>query len=283
MRRLESLAAESATLQAYLREIARFPRLTPEEEQGLARRAHLDSDDDARQRLVECNLRFVVSYAKRYRHLGVGLLDLIHEGNLGLIEAARRFDPSRNVKFLTYAVWWVRQSIMHVLSDASHAYTVPVKVAGAASRFGRQVEALRAALDHRPTSEEVADQLDMSEDDVRLMAQLQGTDVSLSEPAFSRAGGDPLDLEDALSGPAGEVDDDLTRAALVDELDAALADLDPREQHVMRLRYGLHGGEPCTLEQIGERLKKTRERIRQIESRAIRKLRRRKSLRSFLN
>jgi RNA polymerase primary sigma factor len=282
VRRLESLASDAATLQAYLKAIAQFPRLTPEEEQTLATRARLESDDDARQRLVEANLRFVVSYAKRYRHLGVGLLDLIHEGNLGLIEASRRFDPSRHVKFISYAVWWVRQGIMHVLSDSTHADFVPAKVDGAASRLGRQVEALRASLDHRPTAEEVADELDMSEDDVRLMVQAQGRDLSLSEPA-NQEGDDRIDLEQTLADGTGELDDDLDREALVDELDAALSDLNGREQEVMRLRYGLHGGEPCTLEQIGDRLNTTREQIRQIESLALRKLRRRKSLRSFLN
>jgi RNA polymerase primary sigma factor len=225
----------------------------------------------------------VVSYAKRYRHLGVGLLDLIHEGNLGLIEASRRFDPSRNVKFITYAVWWVRQGIMHVLSDSSRAYSVPAKVAGAASRFGRQVEALRAALDHRPSAAEVADELDMTADDVRLMLQLQGADLSLSEPASPGGDDDRFDLEETLAGATGDLADDLTREALVGALDAALSDLSAREQEVMRLRYGLHGAEPATLEQIGDRLNTTRERIRQIESLALRKLRRRKSLRSFLN
>jgi RNA polymerase primary sigma factor len=282
VRRLETLASESATLQAYLKAIAQFPRLTPEEEQGLAWRAHLEADPDARQRLVESNLRFVVSYAKRYRHLGVGLLDLIHEGNLGLIEASRRFDPSRHVKFITYAVWWVRQSIMHILSESSRVDVVPAKVAGAASRFGRQVEALRASLDHRPTTEEVADELDMSDDDVRLMVRLQGTDSPLSEPVF-QDDDDRIDLEQTLADGTGDLDDEPTREALVDELDAALADLSAREQEVMRMRYGLHGGEPCTLDQIGERLNTTPERIRQIESLALRKLRRRKSLRSFLN
>jgi RNA polymerase primary sigma factor len=159
---------------------------------------------------------------------------------------------------------------------------VPAKVDGAASRLGRQVEALRASLDHRPTAEEVADELDMSEDDVRLMVQAQGRDLSLSEPA-NQEGDDRIDLEQTLADGTGELDDDLDREALVDELDAALSDLNGREQEVMRLRYGLHGGEPCTLEQIGDRLNTTREQIRQIESLALRKLRRRKSLRSFLN
>src|SRR5262245_3215035 len=229
---------DSGTLSAYLREIAKLPRLTADEERALGHRIQ-QHDDAALGTLVEANLRFVVAYAKRYRGHGVSFLDLIHEGNLGLIEASRRFDPSRNVKFITYAVWWVRQGIMHILSDASRAYSVPARVAGAASRFGRQVEALRASLDHIPTSAEVADELDMSEDDVRLMVQLHTTAVSLSEPAFQRADGAPPALEDTLAGGTGEIDDELTREALVDELDAALAELDPREQQVMRLRYGL--------------------------------------------
>jgi RNA polymerase primary sigma factor len=284
VRRLESLAADSATLQAYLREIAKFPRLTPDQERDLGRRIRQRTDEHAERALVEGNLRFVVSYAKRYRHLGVPFLDLIHEGNLGLIEAAKRFDPERNVKFISYAVWWIRQSIMHLLSEASRAYAVPARVSGAAARFGRQVHALQAQLEHAPTAREIADELDIPEDEAVALMRLQEHDVSLNDRVWVHASGDGVELGDTLPDTAAhEIDDDLTRDALVAELEEALGELDPRERQIMRLRYGLHDDEPWTLQQIGDRLRLTRERIRQIESRAMQKLRRRKNLRSYLN
>ena len=283
MRRLETLASDSATLQAYLREIAKFPRLTVEEERELGRRIREGDDERATTSLVEGNLRFVVSYAKRYRNLGVPFLDLIHEGNLGLIEAARRFDPERNVKFITYAVWWIRQSIVHLLSESTRAFSLPTKVSGAAARFGRQVAALHAQLEHTPTTQEIADQLDISEEDAQTMMRLQGDDVSLSDRIWTH-GTEGVELGETLPDQAmHEVDDDLTREALVTELEAAMGELDPKERQVMRLRFGLHDDEPWTLQQIGDRLRLSRERIRQIESRAMQKLRRRKNLRSYLN
>ena len=140
-------SSESDALQAYLRAIARIPRLTVEEERELGRRIREDQDQDALRRLVEGNLRFVVSYTKRYRGLGVSFLDLIHEGNLGLMEAARRFDPERNVKFITYAVWWIRQALTHALSTQTRAFSLPQKVSGAAARFTREVAELTEQLE----------------------------------------------------------------------------------------------------------------------------------------
>src|SRR5688500_12077880 len=157
--------SESDALQAYLRAIARIPRLTPEEERELGRRIRQDHDQDALRRLVEGNLRFVVSYAKRYRGLGVSFLDLIHEANLGLMEAARRFDPDRNVKFITYAVWWIRQALTHALSTQTRAFSLPQKVSGAAARLNRDVAELTEQLERRPTSSEIAADTAMSEAD----------------------------------------------------------------------------------------------------------------------
>lgn len=233
MRWIETLAADSATLHVYLREIAKFPRLTIEQERALGHRIRQRSDDEALKTLVEANLRFVVSYAKRYRDLGVPLLDLIHEGNLGLIEGARRFDPDRHVKVISCAVWWIRQSIMHLLAESSRASALQGKVAGAVARFGRDVSTLHGKLEHAPTML--------------------------------------------------EIDDESTRDAIVQELESAMVDLDPKERQVMRLRYGLHGGDAWTLRQLGDRLRVSRGRIRQIESRALQKVRRHKTLRSHLN
>src|SRR5262245_34306993 len=238
---------EASTLAAYLREISKLPRLTVDEEHALALRVREHRDDDALTRLVEANLRFVVSYAKRYRGLGVGFLDLIHEGNLGLIEAARRFDPSRNVKFITYAVWWVREAKMHVLSDQTRAFSFPPK----------QFAVLYNAHE----------------------------DVSLNQPAEGRRGedGPRRELADLLAQDGVPIDDEMIHQADLDELVAALSDLDGKEQEIVRLRYGLDDDEEHTLQEIGDRMHLSRERVRQIESRAKDKLRRSAKLRSHLN
>jgi RNA polymerase primary sigma factor len=227
------------TLHAYLRAIAKLPRVTPDEERALARRiqASAGADEEAVQRLVESNLRFVVSYAKRYRAYGVPFLDLIHEGNLGLIEAARRFDAGRNVKFITYAVWWIRQAILHLLTGETRA-------ASAAS-------------------------------------------VSLDAPAVSGGEDGPElweRLEQEIEPPAEAA---LVRRALHDQIRDALKDLDDKERKVVALRFGLYRrDDPRTLQEIGDRLHLTRERVRQIEARAKDKLRRSRratGLRSYLN
>jgi RNA polymerase primary sigma factor len=228
---------DASALGAYLREIAKLPRLTVDEERALGTKIQVDRDEAAMARLVEANLRFVVSYAKRYRGHGVSFLDLIHEGNLGLMEAARRYDPAHNVKFITYAVWWVRQSLMHVLADSTRAFSFPPKMFGVLHAGGPG-----------------------------------GEDVSLSETL-----GDRLPVEQA------PVEDELIHQADLDELAAALLDLEGKEQEVVRLRYGLGDGEPQTLQEIGDRLHLSRERVRQIESRAKEKLRRSARLRSHLN
>ena len=243
---------DASALSAYLREIAKLPRLTPDQERELGQRIQVERDEAAITRLVEANLRFVVSYAKRYRGLGVSFLDLIHEGNLGLIEAAWRFDPSRNVKFITYAVWWVRESMMHVLADQTRAFSFPPK--------------LFATLRRGPGG---------------------GADVSLSEPVSRSAAGDEgssRELGDLLEqdGVPAVVDEMIHQADL-DELAEALRDLDGKEREVVRLRFGLEDDEPRTLREIGDRLHLSRERVRQIESRAKDKLRRSTRLRSHLN
>lgn len=284
MRKLESIAADAASLQAYLREIAKCPRLTVEQERDLGRRIQQHGDEGALTQLVEGNLRFVVSYAKRYRRLGVPFLDLIHEGNLGLIEGARRFDPERNVKFITYAVWWIRQSIMHLLSEESRVYALPPRVSGAAVRFGRQVAALAAQLEHAPSTREIADELEITEADVQMLLQLQADDVSLSDRLGAGDEGS-AEVGDMLADTAAlpHVEDTLLQAAFAGQLSVALDALEPREREVMRLRYGLGEQEPMTLQQVGDRLRLSRERVRQIETRAIQKLRRFKTLKSYLN
>jgi RNA polymerase primary sigma factor len=239
----------ASTLSAYLREIAKLPRLSVEEERELGQRIQQHRDEAALTRLVECNLRFVVSYAKRYRGLGVSFLDLIHEGNLGLIEAAKRFDPSRNVKFITYAVWWIREAMMHALSDQTRAFSFPPK--------------LFATLHNGPE------------------------DVSLNEPVGGRSAAaretPGRELADLLPQDQTAVDDEMIHQSDLDELTSALSDLDGKEREIVRLRFGLEDDEEHTLQEIGDRLHLSRERVRQIESRAKEKLRRSAKLRSHLN
>ncbi|MBI2219861.1 MAG: RNA polymerase sigma factor RpoD/SigA [Acidobacteria bacterium] len=281
--------ADDDALRAYLRAIARAPRLTPEEEQALAHRIQQSRgrDDDALRRLVEGNLRFAVHYAKRYRDFGVPFLDLIHEGNLGLIEAAKRFDPGRHVKFITYAVWWVRQSILHALSSQSRVFSLPQKVSGAALKFRRDVAALAETLDRAPSMEEIGARLGLSPAEIESLTELGATDVSLSD-LVAGEGTDGVHMEDTIHQVAvPPAEDDVIRRHLAEQLACALSELDVKEREIVRLRFGLtREGEPRTLQEIGDRLRLSRERIRQIESRAKAKLRHSKravGLRSYLN
>ena len=286
MRREAGEDAQADALQAYLRAISKLPRLTPEQEQELGRRIQRDQDQDALRRLVEGNLRFVVSYAKRYRGLGVSFLDLIHEGNLGLMEAARRFDPGRNVKFITYAVWWIRQALTHALSTQTRAFSLPQKVSGAAARLTREVAELTEQLERTPTSSEIAADTEMSEADVAALMRLGARDVSLSDRLVAEDESGP-EIGDLIESPSAPIEDDLLRQSMVERVRAALSELDDKERAIVELRFGLdRDGEMRTLQEIGEALHLSRERIRQIETRAKEKLRRSKranELRSYLN
>jgi RNA polymerase primary sigma factor len=287
MRREAGEDAQADALQAYLRAIARLPRLTAEQEQELGRRIQRDHDQEALRRLVEGNLRFVVSYAKRYRGLGVSFLDLIHEGNLGLMEAARRFDPERNVKFITYAVWWIRQALTHALSTQTRAFSLPQKVSGAAARLTREVAELTEQLERAPTSSEIAADTEMSEADVAVLMRLGARDVSLSDRMGVADDESGPEIGDLIESPSPPIEEDLVRQSMVDRVRAALSELDDKEREIVELRFGLdRDGEMRTLQEIGEALHLSRERIRQIEARAKEKLRRSKranELRSYLN
>jgi RNA polymerase primary sigma factor len=259
VRRIETLAADSTTLQSYLREISKFPRLTIEQERELGRRIQQRADADALGALVESNLRFVASYAQRYRKLGVPVLDLIHEGNLGLLEGAKRFNPERDEPFITHAAWWVRQSMLHLLTG-----TVGL-------------QALETRLDTAPLRDGSVD-VDVPID---LVADQPGDGIADRMDRIQRER--QLDLEDVLPDLAlHEIQDREMRDALVQQLECALVELDPTERQVLRLRFGLHS-DPQTVPQISERLGLTRRRVRAIESRAEQKLRRGKFLRSYLN
>jgi RNA polymerase primary sigma factor len=276
-------AATGDSLNAYIREIGKFKPLSADEEKELGRRIQ-QGDAEALNRMVEANLRFVVSYGKRYRGMGLSFLDLIHEGNLGLIEAAKRFDPDRNVKFISYAVWWIRQAIFHALSEHTRVFRLPPKMSGQVSRIGSARERLAAELERQPTTAEVAKETDLSEAEVENLMRVSGEDLSLS----STVGEDgTLELGDTLEQetiPA--VEGELIRSSFEEQIRKIVAELDDKEREVIRMRFGLDGEEPRTLQEIGEALGLSRERIRQIESKAKEKLRRNQraqGLRGYLN
>jgi RNA polymerase primary sigma factor len=266
-----SRPATGDSLNAYIREIARFKPLTQPQEKELGWRIRR-GDQEALQRLVEANLRFVVSYAKRYRGLGMSFLDLIHEGTLGLIEAARRFDPERNVKFISYAVWWVRQAIFHALSEHMRVFRLPQKLSSQVSKMGTARQRLTAELERAPTTEELAAKTELSKKEVEALLMAGGEDLSLST-AVGEEG--TLELGDILeqgSVPSAELE--LIRSSFEEQVRAMVSQLDEKEREVIKLRFGLDGEEPRTLQEIGESLGLSRERIRQIESKAKEKLRR---------
>ena len=285
--RLEhELSAEGVALddpvKAYLKEIGQVPLLSAEEEQTLARAARA-GDADARRRLSEANLRLVVSVAKRYAGRGLPFLDLIQEGNLGLMKAAEKFEPDRGFKFSTYATWWIRQSITRAIADQGRTIRIPVHLVEHINRVRKTAGELLRKNGREPTAEEIAVRLEMEPDRVRELLQLAQEPVSLETP-----GGEEEDahLEDFIQDEeAGIPVDEAGRQLLRRELMSVLKSLTPREERVITLRFGLDDGRPRTLEELGKEFNVTRERIRQIEAKALRKLRhpsRAKRLRDYL-
>ena len=264
-------AASSETLKKYLQEISKLPRITPDEEKVLGDRIQR-GDKEALRKLVEANLRFVVSFAKRYRNCGLSFLDLINEGNIGLIEAAKRFNPKKNVKFITYAVWWVRQAIIHALSDQSGAFRLPQKQANLLYRIGKTISQLTIDLERAPSPDEIAKRLEIPVAEVVALLQVADENVSLSTVIDEEH---EFHLSDKLEQdliPSAEAE--LMRASLKDHLYSCIGDLDPKEQKVLRLRFGLDESDPKTLKEIGEMMGLSRERIRQIEAQALEKMHR---------
>jgi len=276
-------AQSSESLKKYLKEIAKLPRITVEEERRLGDRIR-KGDKAAVQKLVEANLRFVVSYAKRYRGCGLSFLDLINEGNIGLIEAARRYDPRKKVKFITYAVWWIRQSIIHVLSDQSGAFRLPQKQANLLYRIGKAQASLAYDLKRNPTSEEIAQKLEVEVEDVDALLQVSDENVSLSAVIDEEHEFHLSDKLEQQTTPAADLV--YVRNAMRAHVRGALDELDEKEKRVLSLRFGLDGDDPRTLKEIGEMLGLSRERIRQIEAQALGKLNRSQrcqTLRGYLN
>ena len=270
-------------VRTYLKEIGRIPLLTLEEEQELAKRMS-EGDQEARDKMVEANLRLVVSVAKHYVGRGLLFLDLIQEGNVGLIKAVEKFDYTKGYKFSTYATWWIRQSISRAIADQARTIRIPVHMVETINRVTRMSRQLTQELGREPNSEEIGAKLDMTPEKVEEIQKLSMEPVSLETPVGEE---DDSHLGDFI--PDGEEDEPVemaTRTILSEQLEEVMSTLSPREAEVIRLRYGLDDGKPRTLEEVGKEFDVTRERIRQIEAKALRKLRhpsRAKKLKDFLS
>lgn len=262
---------DEGSLDQYLRDISVFPLITREREVELAKRIR-QNDQEALDTLVRSNLRFVVSVAKKYQNQGVSLSDLINEGNLGLIRAAHKFDETKGIKFISYAVWWIRQAMLQSLAEHSRIVRLPLNRAGTLYRIGKVSRQLDQELGRSPTPEEIAARLKISTQEVEETMVIANTHVSLDDP-YS-ADKDDTALVDHLTAEGQESPDEGTyTAALSDDLDRALGTLSERERRVLAMYFGLGGDEPMTLEDIGRKLGLTRERIRQIKEKAIQRLR----------
>jgi RNA polymerase primary sigma factor len=265
----EGITADS--LQIYLHEISAIPMLTPETEKEFAWRYRQSLDKEALRQLIEANLRFVVAVAKRYRHRrGISFHDLINEGNLGLIQAARRFDPAKNVRLVTYAMWWIRQSILRALSEYERPFKLPPRKVALSHQIARSAKELRSKQEREPRVDEIAKDVGTTPEEV---SELYGMrQESLDEVLDDESGFTLLDSLKQKAVPSAE--DTLLHRMLIARIGEILAHLSEREERVLRLRFGIYGGEAMTLEEIGEVMYLSRERVRQIEKNAVNKLRR---------
>jgi RNA polymerase primary sigma factor len=276
---------ESQSLDKYLQEIGRVELLTGDEEIEIAKQIKKGGDEGQRamERLTKANLRFVVSVAKQYQNQGLSLGDLINEGNLGLIKAAKRFDETRGFKFISYAVWWIRQSILQALAEQSRIVRLPLNRVGALNKIGKKYSELEQAYEREPTSAELAEQLDMSMSEVTDTIKISGRHLSVDAPFNDGEDNRLLDVLPNEQQPPP--DHGLMAESLRVEVRRALSTLSEREAEVVRLYFGLDNEHSLTLEEIGERFNLTRERVRQIKEKAIRRLRhasRSKALRAYL-
>ena len=273
---------DSQALDKYFHDIGKVTLLTPEQEIELARKIR-EGDAQALEKLTKANLRFVVSVAKQYQNQGLSLGDLINEGNLGLIKAARRFDETRGFKFISYAVWWIRQSIMQALAEQSRIVRLPLNRVGALNKIGKAYSSLEQEFEREPSPEELAEELQMNVDDVSEAMTLSAKHLSMDAPFISNEENRLLDVLENAEEPSP--DTILMSESLKEEVERALAKLSAREAEVIKLYFGLDVDEPLTLEEIGEKFNLTRERVRQIKEKAIRRLRnttRSKELKKYL-
>ncbi len=273
---------ETASLDKYLQEIGKVDLITAEEEVELARRIK-QGDRIALEKLTKANLRFVVSVSKQYQNQGLSLPDLINEGNLGLIKAAQRFDETRGFKFISYAVWWIRQSILQALAEQSRIVRLPLNKIGSINKINKASARLEQSFEREPNSEEIASELEMTEGEVKESMRNAGRHVSMDAPLIQDEDNtmyDVLRSEEATTPETG-----LLYESLRKEIDRAIQTLTQREADVVKLYFGLNAGHPMTLEEIGEKFDLTRERVRQIKEKAIRRLKhtsRSKILKSYL-
>lgn len=273
---------ESQSLDKYLQEIGKVDLLTPDEEIELAIRIK-KNDQLALEKLVKANLRFVVSVAKQYQNQGLSLGDLINEGNLGLIKAARRFDETRGFKFISYAVWWIRQSILQALAEQSRIVRLPLNRVGALNKIGKAYSSLEQEYEREPSAHELAQELDMDINEVSDTLKISGRAVSMDAPFTTGEENRLLDILENEEQPSPDFT--LMSESLRSEIERALNTLSEREAEVVKLYFGLNKEHSLTLEEIGEKFNLTRERVRQIKEKAIRRLRhasRSKNLRAYL-
>lgn len=277
---------DSVAIDKYLQEIGKYEVLSADEEVALAKRIH-EGDKEALQRLVECNLRFVVSVAKQYQNNGLTLGDLINEGNLGLIKAAKCFDETRGFKFISYAVWWIRQTILQSIADNARMVRLPLNKISSMNKVNRQYFKLEQEFQREPTAEEIAHAMDWTEEEVKESLQVAHRMVSMDAPLAvgndsNSTLGDVLMTNDNLQP---EVERELFADSLRTEIERSFSTLDPRDAEVLRMYYGLGGYVSMSLDEIAERMDLTSERVRQIKAKAIRKLKdswRSKRLRAYL-
>ncbi|MBQ1298597.1 RNA polymerase sigma factor RpoD [Candidatus Saccharibacteria bacterium] len=276
---VDSFADDSVRL--YLREIGKIPLLTPEEEAELAQKI-VKGDKKAKDKMVESNMRLVVSIAKRYGGRGLDFLDLIQEGNTGLLRAVEKFDPDKGFKFSTYATWWVRQAITRAIADQARTIRIPVHMVETINKVLRTTRKLTSELNREPTNEEIAKALDMEPEKIDYVMRIK-QDIASLDASVGREGDD----EDSVLGDFVEdeerdsPEDSAANQILKEQLSEIIATLTDREQKIIRLRFGIGGGRPHTLEEVGNEFDVTRERIRQIEAKALSKLRKNKETRKL--
>ncbi|MBS1634890.1 MAG: sigma-70 family RNA polymerase sigma factor [Bacteroidetes bacterium] len=274
---------ETASLDMYLQDIGKVELITADEEVVLAQKIKA-GDQRALDKLVKANLRFVVSVSKQYQNQGLSLPDLINEGNLGLIKAAQRFDETRGFKFISYAVWWIRQSILQALAEQSRIVRLPLNKIGSINKINKTYAILEQALEREPSAEELAEALDLLPEDIRDTMKNQSRHMSMDAPlSTGEEGGSMYEVLENIH--ASSPDNDLIVESLRREIERALTTLTAREADVVKLYFGLSGGHSHSLEEIGEKFELTRERVRQIKEKAVRRLKhtsRSKVLRGYL-
>ncbi len=260
---------DTPSLDKYLHEIGKVDLITAEEEVELAKRIR-EGDERALNRLINANLRFVVSVSKQYQNQGLSLPDLINEGNLGLIKAAQRFDETRGFKFISYAVWWIRQSILQALAEQARIVRLPLNKIGSINKINKVLATLEQQYEREPSAEEVALELECSSKDVKESLRNSGRHVSMDAPLSQSEDGTLYDVLDCKDTPSP--DQSLINESLRREIERAISTLTEREANIIRLYFGLNSKNPYTLEEIGEEFGLTRERVRQIKEKAVRRL-----------